>query len=88
MTGGVCPYCERRCYLAEDGVGFCRMYTWAGGQVVERFPHRYSCMFVNHIETVPFYHFQPGSRTFVLGGAGCNFDCEYCSNAYVARSEP
>jgi pyruvate-formate lyase-activating enzyme len=45
-------------------------------------------MFLSHIEAVPFYHFQPGSRTFVLGGAGCNFDCKYCSNAYVARSDP
>jgi pyruvate formate lyase activating enzyme len=88
MSGGVCPYCERRCHLAEGQVGFCQMYTWAGGQAVERFPHRYSCMYVNHIENVPFYHFQPGSRTFVLGGAGCNFDCDYCSNAYAARSEP
>jgi pyruvate formate lyase activating enzyme len=88
MSGGICPYCERRCRLAEGQVGFCQMYTWAAGQAVERFPHRYSCMYINHIENVPFYHFQPGSRTFVLGGAGCNFDCEYCSNAYVARSEP
>ncbi|MBN1815242.1 MAG: radical SAM protein [Anaerolineae bacterium] len=84
----ICPYCERQCYLAEGQVGFCQMYTWASGQVVERFPHRYSCMYVNHVENVPFYHFQPGSRTFVLGGAGCNFDCEYCANAYVARSDP
>lgn len=88
MSSGFCPYCERRCHLAEDRVGFCQTYTWAAGQAVERFPHRYSCMYINHIENVPFYHFQPGSRTFVLGGAGCNFDCEYCSNAHVARSEP
>jgi precorrin-6B methylase 2 len=87
VTSAECPYCERRCRLAEGQVGFCQMYTCTDGQVVERFPHHYSCMYVNHIENVPFYHFQPGSRIFVLGGAGCNFDCEYCSNAYVARSE-
>jgi pyruvate formate lyase activating enzyme len=88
MRGGICPYCERSCHLVENQVGFCQMYTWEDGRVVERFAHRYSCMYINHIENVPFYHFQPGSRTFVLGGAGCNFDCEYCSNAYVARSVP
>ncbi len=88
MSGGTCPYCERCCHLVEGRVGFCQMYTWAGGRVIERFPHRYSALFINHIENVPFYHFQPGSRTLVLGSAGCNFDCDYCSNAYVARSEP
>jgi pyruvate-formate lyase-activating enzyme len=64
------------------------MYHAADGQIEERFPHRYSSSFISHIEAVPFYHFQPGSRTLVLGGAGCNFDCHYCANAYVARSEP
>ncbi len=83
-----CPFCERRCSLTEAGGGFCQMYHAPDGRVVERFAHRYSGMFINHIEAVPFYHFQPGSRTFVLGGAGCDFDCHYCSNAYVARSEP
>lgn len=88
MSGGTCAFCERHCRLEPGGSGFCQMYTWEGSQAVERFPQRYSCMFVNHIESVPFYHFQPGTWTFMLGGAGCNFDCEYCSNAYVARSNP
>lgn len=84
----ICPFCERRCVLDEGQAGFCHMYGTTDGRVVERFPQRYSSMFISHIEGVPLYHFQPGSRTFVLGGAGCNFDCQYCSNAYVARSEP
>jgi len=88
MSGGTCAFCERQCWLEPGGSGFCQMYIWEGSKAVERFPQRYSCMFVNHIEAVPFYHFQPGSWTFTLGGAGCNFDCEYCSNAYVARSDP
>jgi len=88
MTLVMGPFCERRCRLDEGQIGFCRAYHASAGRVVERFPHRYASMFISHIEAVPFYHFQPGSRTFVLGGAGCNFDCHYCSNAYVARSEP
>lgn len=88
MTTLTCPYCERRCALAQGGVGFCGMYTVRGDEVVERWPHRYSSIQIAHIETVPFFHFQPGSRTLILGGAGCNFDCHYCSNAHVARSDP
>lgn len=88
MTTLICPYCERRCSLAQGGNGFCGMFTAHGGAVVERWPHRYSSIQIAHIETVPFFHFQPGSRTLILGGAGCNFDCHYCSNAHVARSNP
>jgi pyruvate-formate lyase-activating enzyme len=54
----------------------------------EVFPRRYSSVYVSHIESLPVFHFQPGSRTLVLGGAGCNFDCDYCSNAYLVRSNP
>jgi len=88
MVSTECPFCERRCRLDDDHAGFCHTYQVVDGEVVERYPHRYSSLHVNHIESVPFYHFQPGSRTLVLGGAGCNFDCEYCANAYVARSDP
>lgn len=88
MTTHMCPYCERRCTLTLGGGGFCGMYTLRDGAVVERWPHRYSSIQIAHIETVPFFHFQPGSRTLILGGAGCNFDCHYCSNAHVARSAP
>lgn len=83
-----CPYCERRCQLDENKSGFCGMYSLGDGRAIERFPHRYSSAIISHIEAVPFFHFQPGSRTLLLGGAGCNFDCHYCSNAYVARSDP
>lgn len=83
-----CPYCERRCKLSDGQFGSCQSYKVVNGNVVERFPHRYSSFGVTHIESIPFYHFQPGSRTFNLGGAGCDLDCHYCSNAYVARSDP
>jgi pyruvate formate lyase activating enzyme len=88
MTQQECPFCERRCHLSESESGFCGMYHLVDGRVVERFPHRYGSAYISHIEAIPFYHFQPGSRSLVLGGAGCNFDCHYCSNAYVARSDP
>lgn len=83
-----CPYCERRCALSDGKAGACGMYRAQGGSVIECYPDQYSSLFVSHIESIPFYHYQPGSRSLVLGGAGCDFDCSYCSNAYVARSDP
>jgi AmmeMemoRadiSam system radical SAM enzyme len=43
---------------------------------------------VSHIESVPLYHFMPGSRCLIIGSAGCNLDCHYCSNAFIARADP
>lgn len=64
------------------------MYTWSGEAVVERFPHRWSSCGTSCLESMPFYHAFPDSRCLVIGTAGCNFRCRYCSNAYVAKADP
>jgi len=38
-----------------------------------------------YIEECSFFHFLPGSKTLKIGTVGCNFDCKYCINHYVAR---
>lgn len=64
------------------------MYHLSDGHVEERFPYRWSAYFASHIESLPFFHAYPGSRTLLVGTAGCNASCRYCSNAYVARTDP
>ncbi|HWQ08674.1 MAG TPA: radical SAM protein [Holophaga sp.] len=83
-----CDHCEWRCELDGGRLGFCRSYIEKEGAVVERFPHAWSSCGTSRIESVPFYHVMPGSRTLVIGSAGCNFACKYCSNAFVARTDP
>jgi len=83
-----CSYCERRCEITSGKTGVCRMYTVAGGAVKERFPHCWSSCGTSVIESIPFYHVYPGSRCLVIGTAGCNFRCRYCSNAYIAKEDP
>ncbi len=64
------------------------MYTCVENEIVESYPFVLSSLFVSHIESLPFYHAYPGSRSLVIGTMGCNFDCHYCSNSYIARSDP
>jgi pyruvate-formate lyase-activating enzyme len=64
------------------------MYVEGGGVVRERFPHRWSSCIPSRVESVPFYHAWPGSRCLVIGTAGCNFRCRYCSNSFVAKQDP
>jgi len=83
-----CNYCEWRCELERDETGVCGMYREQEGEIKECYPFCWTSLFVSHIESIPFYHVYPGSRSLVIGSLGCNFDCHYCSNAYVAKAKP
>mgnify|MGYP000896845252 CR=1 FL=1 len=83
-----CNFCEWRCNLADKKHGVCRMYREEAGAVKERFPHKWCTYGTSRIESLPFYHVYPGSRSMTIGTTGCNMDCRYCSNAYVAKEDP
>jgi len=83
-----CNYCEWGCELTEDTYGVCKMYHVKGGMVQERFPNRWSSCSVTRIESIPFYHAYPGSRSLIIGTMGCNFRCRYCSNGFVVYEDP
>ncbi|BBB89903.1 MAG TPA: radical SAM protein [Methylomusa anaerophila] len=83
-----CNYCEWRCELNGENYGICHMYWEEGGVIKERFPNRWCAYSMSSIESIPFYHVYPGSRCMTIGTAGCNMDCRYCANAYVAKENP
>jgi pyruvate formate lyase activating enzyme len=83
-----CGYCEWRCDLDEQRYGVCQMYDAHEGVIRERFPNRWSTYAISRMESLPFYHVSPGSRTMTIGTMSCNFRCRYCSNAYVALDDP
>ncbi len=83
-----CNLCEWRCELSKGKTGVCRVIAAQDGEIRELYPHRWSTYGLAHIESIPFYHVYPGSQSMVIGTLGCNFDCSYCSNAYVAKEEP
>lgn len=41
---------------------------------------------IDPIEKKPLYHFLPGTRTYSLAAAGCNFRCSWCQNWEIAQS--
>jgi len=63
------------------------MYYADGGEIRERFPDRWSYS-VSRVESLPFYHAYPGSGSLTIGTSSCNFNCRYCSNAYIACQDP
>ena len=83
-----CGYCEWLCELDGERYGVCQMYYADQGVIRERFPNRWSNYAISRMESLPFYHAYPGSRTMTIGTTSCNFRCRYCSNAYVALGDP
>ena len=83
-----CSYCEWRCDLTDGKFGVCQMYILEDGKIKERFPNKWCSYSISQIESIPFYHVYPGSRSMTIGTTGCNLNCRYCSNAYIAKEDP
>ncbi len=83
-----CNYCEWRCELKGGKSGICGMYAEKNGAIEERFPSKWCFYGTSLIESIPFYHVSPGSRSLTIGTASCNFRCRYCSNAFIAKEDP
>ncbi len=75
-----CTACARYCRLSPNQIGFCGMRQNVGGKL---FLLTYSTVLACHIDPIekkPVTHYQPGTRIFSIGTAGCNFMCKYCIN--------
>lgn len=49
----------------------------------------YGKVFAQHIDPVekkPLFHFHPGTTSYSIATAGCNFRCRFCQNADISQS--
>jgi pyruvate formate lyase activating enzyme len=83
-----CGLCDRRCRVSPGKKGYCRtrvnlegkMYTLVYGDV--------SALESRRIEIKPFFHYWPGSTALTLSSWSCNFDCVWCQNYHLSKTEP
>lgn len=81
-----CSLCRRRCLIAPDRVGACRVRLNEAGRLVLPFAGLASAVAVDPIEKKPLYHFLPGSRVLSVGYLGCNMRCPFCQNHGISQS--
>jgi len=82
-----CYLCAHECTIKENKFGFCGvrensggiLYTYAYGNAV--------AVNVDPIEKKPLYHFLPGSKSFSIAAAGCNFKCVFCQNWEISQKQ-
>jgi len=73
-----CSLCEHRCLIEDGKRGMCQarenrhgtLYTLVYGRAVSHD--------ADPIEKKPLFHFYPGSSSYSVATAGCNFHCRWC----------
>ncbi|MDD3089199.1 MAG: AmmeMemoRadiSam system radical SAM enzyme [Candidatus Omnitrophica bacterium] len=81
-----CSLCEHRCIISEGKYGYCGMRRNEGGELYTYAYGRVVASNVDPIEKKPFYHFLPGSRSYSVATAGCNFKCAFCQNWTISQT--
>jgi pyruvate formate lyase activating enzyme len=81
-----CGLCSHRCLIAPGKFGTCGVRENRSGSL---WTHVYGEVIAAHVDPIekkPLYHFYPGSKSFSLATAGCNFRCPFCQNWQISQS--
>ena len=82
-----CYLCNHRCLIKEGDRGICfvrqnhqgTLYSLVYGKPIARH--------VDPIEKKPLFHFYPGTASYSIATAGCNFSCLFCQNADISQAK-
>jgi len=80
-----CNLCAHRCVIAPGRLGACCVRENRGGELFTLVYDQIIARNVDPIEKKPLFHFQPGSRSFSIATAGCNFRCAFCQNWEISQ---
>jgi pyruvate formate lyase activating enzyme len=80
-----CYLCAHRCSIAPGHVGICRVRENRDGTLISLVYGRPLSQAVDPIEKKPLFHFYPGSPTYSIATAGCNFRCSFCQNSDISQ---
>lgn len=82
----VCDLCAHRCLILPGKSGVCRVRVNAEGELRTTVRHRLVAAAVDPIEKKPLFHFLPGSLSYSIATAGCNFRCDFCQNWRISQA--
>jgi pyruvate formate lyase activating enzyme len=80
-----CNLCWHRCLVRPGGRGICGVRENQDGTLVSLVYGKAIARHVDSIEKKPLFHFLPGSRSYSIATAGCNFKCRFCQNSEIAQ---
>ena len=80
-----CFLCAHRCHIAAGKRGVCRVRENVGGRLETLVYGRVIAQHVDPIEKKPLHHFLPGTKSYSIAAAGCNFQCGFCQNWEISQ---
>ena len=83
-----CGLCPNMCTLEEGDRGFCRVRVHRDGKMHTLVYGNAVALHIDPVEKKPLNHFLPGSSSFSIATAGCNFRCLNCQNWDLSQKKP
>ncbi|MCE5263912.1 MAG: AmmeMemoRadiSam system radical SAM enzyme [Deltaproteobacteria bacterium] len=80
-----CGLCAHRCRIAPGARGVCGVRENRDGTLRSLSYGMILAENVDPIEKKPLFHLLPGSRSFSIAAAGCNFRCSFCQNHDISQ---
>jgi pyruvate formate lyase activating enzyme len=81
----ICHLCSHNCKIAPSKYGICNVRENQNGELKTHVYGEVIAAHVDPIEKKPLYHFLPGSESFSIATAGCNFRCPFCQNWQISQ---
>ena len=83
-----CDLCPRQCVIPDGRRGFCKVRENRDGKCYSLVYGNPSVLNLDPVEKIPLAHVLPGTKSFSMATAGCNFDCLFCQNWEIAQAYP
>jgi len=80
-----CGLCRFRCSIPEGKRGICHVRENRDGVLYSLVYGKIIAENIDPVEKKPLFHFMPGSSTFSIATAGCNFHCLQCQNSSISQ---
>jgi pyruvate formate lyase activating enzyme len=80
-----CGLCAHRCRIDPGARGICGVRENREGTLLSLVYGNIVAENVDPIEKKPLFHLLPGSRSFSIAAAGCNFRCTFCQNHEISQ---
>lgn len=80
-----CNLCHHRCVIRDGKRGICTVRENSNGVLQTLVFGRVIAEHVDPIEKKPLFQFLPGTLSYSVATAGCNFQCKFCQNASIAQ---
>jgi pyruvate formate lyase activating enzyme len=80
-----CNICNHFCKIENGKKGVCNVRMNKNGSLETLVYPKIVARSIDPIEKKPLYHVLPGSSSYSIATAGCNFKCSFCQNADIAQ---